>query len=50
MAVLKVKVGEQYQIAAGEGNGPVNALDIAPAHRAGGLFIPTPGGCAAGGL
>lgn len=29
MAVLKVKVGEQYQIAAGEGNGPVNALDIA---------------------
>ena len=29
VATLKVKVGEQYQIAAGEGNGPVNALDRA---------------------
>ena len=26
MAALKVKVGDQFQIAAGEGNGPVNAL------------------------
>lgn len=29
IACLKVKVGEKCEIAAGEGNGPVNALDIA---------------------
>lgn len=29
LATLKVRVGDQYQTAAGEGNGPVNALDIA---------------------
>jgi 2-isopropylmalate synthase len=29
MAVVKVKVGEETLISAGEGNGPVNALDVA---------------------
>ena len=29
MAVVKVKVGDQSLISAGEGNGPVNALDVA---------------------
>ena len=29
MAVVKVKVGDQNLISAGEGNGPVNALDVA---------------------
>jgi 2-isopropylmalate synthase len=29
MAVVKVKVGEETMISAGEGNGPVNALDLA---------------------
>ncbi len=29
MAVVKLKVGEETMISAGEGNGPVNALDVA---------------------
>src|SRR5262249_30246641 len=29
MAVVKVKVGDETLISAGEGNGPVNALDVA---------------------
>ena len=29
MAVVKVKVGDEFLISAAEGNGPVNALDVA---------------------
>ena len=29
MAVVKVKIGDEHLISAAEGNGPVNALDLA---------------------
>ncbi len=38
-AIVKVRVGEEIQLMAGEGNGPVNALDIA-LRKALGLFYP----------
>ena len=38
-AMVKVRVGEEIQLMAGEGNGPVNALDIA-LRKALGVFYP----------